>query len=97
MQNIHKVCLILTGISVVILCVGIGIGIGKSIGSGKNDSNDTFEYEAFDEDYAEYPDTGSVIDVFQPNEVGKKVIRSQIWSSKPIKNFVFNYVFVKYL
>ena len=49
MQTIHKVCLILTGACVLLICVGIGIGIAHS---GKSDLNDTIiEYEAYDEDY----------------------------------------------
>ena len=79
MQAIHKVCLILTGVCVVILCVGIGIGIVH--GGGKRVSNDSFiEYVAYDdEDYADYDSTlvmtkstlarAGVIDVFQPEEV----------------------------
>ena len=49
MQTIHKVCLTLTGVCVVVLCVGIGIGIGHRV---KSDSNDiSIEYDAYDEDY----------------------------------------------
>ena len=69
MQTILKVCLILTGVCVVILCVGIGIGI---VHGGKSNSNDTIiEYEAYDEDYAEYDSTiatGDVIDVIHREE-----------------------------
>ena len=52
MQTIHKVCLILTGLCVVIVCVGIGLGIPYI---GKSDSNDTIsEYQAYDEDYVDF-------------------------------------------
>ena len=79
MQTIHKVCLILTGVCVVILCVGIGIGIVHGDG-GTRVSNDSFiEYVAYDEDYVDYDSTlvmtkstlarAGVIDVFQPEEV----------------------------
>merc|ERR1712038_652276 len=62
MQTIHKVCLTLTGVCVVILCVGIGIGIGHRVKSDSNDtsieSNDTsiasldsIEYEAYDDKF----------------------------------------------
>ena len=62
MQTIHKVCLTLTGVCVVILCVGIGIGIGHRV---KSDSNDTsVEYEAYDDDYVDDDiRKGGVIDV----------------------------------
>ena len=52
MQTIHKVCLSLAGVCVVILlCDGIGIGIGRRIQTDSNDtpieSNDnSTEYDA---------------------------------------------------
>ena len=58
MQTIHKVCLILTGICVIIICVGIGLGISYI---GRSYSNDTIvEYEAYDEDYVDYGDSSTV-------------------------------------
>ena len=58
MQTIHKICLILTGICVIIICVGIGLGISYI---GRSDSNDTIiEYEAYDEDFVDYGDSSTV-------------------------------------
>ena len=48
MQTIHKACLALTGVCVVILCVGIGIGIVHHI------EVNSVDYEAYDEDYVGY-------------------------------------------
>ena len=65
MQSIHKVCLILTGACVLLICVGIGIGIAHS---GKSDLNDTIiEYEAYDEDYVDYE--SSVVNTTTVNSV----------------------------
>ena len=58
MQTIHKVCLILTGICVIIICVGIGLGIPYI---GRSYSNDALtEYEAYDEDSVDYGDSSTV-------------------------------------
>ena len=54
MQTIHKVCLILTGVCVTIICVGLGLGIAAGV-TPLSDSNDTtVEYEAYDKDYVDY-------------------------------------------
>ena len=44
MQTIYKACLGLTGVVVVILCVGIGMGIGRRL------DDNMVDYEAYDED-----------------------------------------------
>ena len=47
-------CLVLTGVCVVILCIGIGIGIAHGKGNSEDEvnSNDTsLEYVLYDEDY----------------------------------------------
>ena len=67
MQKVNLVCLILTGVCVVILIIGTGIGIA----SGKGDSeDDEDEYVQYDDDYVGVgaePEvqvaTGEVIDV----------------------------------
>ena len=54
MQTIHKVCLILTVISVLMISVGIGFGVAHNVKSDTESFNDTFtEYEAYDEDYVD--------------------------------------------
>ena len=60
MQRIHLVCLVLTGVCVLILCIGIGIGIAHGKGNTEDgvNSNDTSpEYEPLDEDYVGADDT----------------------------------------
>ena len=52
MQTIHKACLALTGVVVVILCVGIGMGIGRNMECKSSYDNST-DYEAFHEDYVD--------------------------------------------
>ena len=47
MQTIYKACLGLTGVVVVILCVGIGMGIGRRL------DDNMVDYEAYDEDYVD--------------------------------------------
>ena len=82
MQTIHKVCLILTGVCVVILCVGVGIGI---MHSGKSNSNDTLiEYEAYDEDYVDDDSPRAdlhVIDVIPREEGTREMNSSKIFNS----------------
>ena len=82
MQTIHKICLILTGVCVVILCVGIGLGI---VHGGKSNSNGTFiEYEAYDEDYVDYDSTVASARVIVVNQ-GEQGTREM--SSLLILNF----------
>merc|ERR1719158_462990 len=54
MQRIHLVCLVLTGVCVLILCIGIGIGIAHGKGNtedGVNSNDTSLEYVQYDEDY----------------------------------------------
>ena len=51
MQRVHLVCLILTGVCVVLLIIGTGIGIAH--GKGDSEDDNAPEYEAYDEDYVE--------------------------------------------
>ena len=79
MQTIHKACLALTGVVVVILCVGIGMGIGRRLESKSSYDNSTdydnsTEYEAYDEDYV---DNGAS-PVFRTGEVIKLPNRQQV-------------------
>ena len=77
MQTIHKVCLILTGVCIVILSVGVGLGIVHGVHLRQSNSNDSIlEYEAYDEDYVEEDSPvavaeGRVIDVI-PREEGTR-------------------------
>ena len=49
MQRINLLCLILSGVCVVILCVGIGIAIKGHIEGGKDGTD--IEYDEFGEDF----------------------------------------------
>ena len=54
MQTIHKVCLILTGVCVTIICVGLGLGIAAGVVPLSHSNDTTIEYEAYDEEYVDY-------------------------------------------
>ena len=78
MQTIHKACLALTGVVVVILCVGIGIGIGRRIDCKSSYDNST-DYEAFDEDYVDNDKLDTrVIDILKPVQVQISMIERML-------------------
>ena len=80
MQTVHKACLALTGVIVVILCVGIGMGIGRHIDFKSSDDNST-DYVAYDEDYVDNDKLETrVIDVLKPEQVQSSVIERELSS-----------------
>ena len=84
MQTIHKACLALTGVVVVILCVGIGMGIGRRLEGKISDDNSTdydnsTEYEAYDEDYVDNDKLDTrVIDILKPVQVQISMIERML-------------------
>ena len=91
MQTIHKACLALTGVVVVILCVGIGIGIGRRIG-GKSSDNNSTDYEAYDEDYVDNDKLETrVIDVLKPEQVQSSVIERELSSVYSFSLGIFHF------